>query len=129
MTLEEALKLLKETDATAFEVVDKAITAEKNKRLGVEAERKKAEAAQKELDDFKTATEARETSLKEDIEKAKIEGKNAGDSYKGLYEEEKAKRETLEAGTTGLNDQIVKLKEAKENSDKLIAADIEKLYI
>ena len=129
MTLEEALKLLKETDAAAFEAVDKEIKALENKGTGVEVERKKAEDAKKELDDFKTATEAREKSLKEDIEKAKIEGKNAGDSFKGLYEEEKAKRETLEAGEKGLQDQINSLKEAKENSDKLIAADIEKLYI
>lgn len=129
MTLEQAIALLKEANPEAVAVVEKSLEAEKNKGQGVEAERKKAEDAKKELDDFKAASEAQVATLKEDVEKAKLEGKNAGDSFKGLYEDEKAKRETLEAGESALNTQITTLKEAKENSDKLIAADIEKLYV
>ena len=82
MILEEALKLLKETDAAAFEAVEKEITTLTNKGTGVEIERKKAEDAEKKLADEKAAHAAKVESLTEDIEKAKTDGKNAGDSFK-----------------------------------------------
>ncbi len=134
MTLQEALELLKKTDAAAFDLVSKEIETLTNKGTGVEAERKKAEDAktaltekETELGEFKKAAEVIETNLKKEVDEAKTANKK-DDWFKKLFEEEKLKASNLEKSNKTLNEDIEWLKISKKNTDALIANDIEKLY-
>lgn len=128
MTLEEALKLLKETDATAFEAVKKELDALENKGKGVEAERKAAETAKKELEDAKTAHAAEIANKDKQIEAARAEWKADTDGFKKLYDDTKAKLEAAEKNSSTTQTELEDLRKQKADFEALVAADIEKLY-
>jgi len=85
MSIKKALELLQESDTEAHAVAVKEVETLENKGQGVEAERKKAEDAKKDLD---TANETHANEIKEwekKVEKARDEGKQDTDGFKKLY--------------------------------------------
>lgn len=128
MTLEEALKLLKEANSTAFDTIVKEIETQKNKGQWVEVERKKAEDSKKELDELKVTHATEVSNLETKIEAARAEWKSDTDGFKKLYDDNKLKLEEALKNNSNSTQELEDLKKAKADFEALMSADIEKLY-
>ena len=109
-------------------MVNKELEALKNKGVGVEAERTRADNLKTDLDKANVDHQKEVDDLKKEVDEAKTKAKTDTDGFKSLYEEEKAKVTTMETTIRTNGEKIAGMEIEKTKLEENLATDIEALY-